>query len=83
MGPLKATMSIINKRGFFGLWSGLGVTVLGSTPSVGVYFGVYSKAKTHLIKLFPDRYKLVAITIAAALGNTVASGYCHNVLSLN
>lgn len=74
MGPLKTTMSIIQTRGVIGLWSGLGVTVLGSSPSVAVYFGVYSTAKTHLTRLLPDKYKLVAVSVAAALGNTVASG---------
>lgn len=55
MGPIAATRQVIAQRGVLGLWSGIGITVLGSSPSVAVYFGVYSSVKTHLEKVFPPR----------------------------
>ena len=55
MGPIAATRQVISQRGVLGLWSGIGITVLGSSPSVAVYFGVYSSVKAHLERAFPPR----------------------------
>ena len=38
-------------RGVAGLWSGVGITVLGSSPSIATYFGVYSSMKKILFAL--------------------------------
>lgn len=71
--PTKTAISIIQKRGILGLWSGFGVTVFGSSPSIALYFGCYSTSKKHLEKVLPEKFKLVAVCVAAAFGNTVAS----------
>ena len=73
LGPIKAAMQIIEERGVRGLWSGIGITVVGSTPSVAVYFGVYSTMKIYLVKAFPQELKLLAVALSAAVGNTFAS----------
>ena len=71
-GPLATTISIVKKRGVMGLWSGLGITMFGSSPSVAVYFGIYSTAKSHLTRVLPPNLSLLAVAISAALGNTIA-----------
>lgn len=73
IGPIATGMHIINTRGIVGLWSGMLVTAIGSTPSVAVYFGCYSSCKKKLTTLFPTNMKLVAVALSAAIGNTVAS----------
>lgn len=73
IGPITAGLSIIKTRGIGGLWSGIGITVIGSSPSVAVYFGVYSSLKKKLTKVFPPNMKLVAVACSAAIGNTLAS----------
>lgn len=73
LGPIKAALQVIEQRGIRGLWSGIGITVVGSTPSVAVYFGVYSSVKAHLTRVFPPELKLLAVALSAAVGNTFAS----------
>jgi hypothetical protein len=73
LGPIKAALSVIEKRGVAGLWSGLDVTILGSSPSVAVYFGLYSTCKAHLTKILPPNMKLLAVALSASIGNSVAS----------
>jgi solute carrier family 25 S-adenosylmethionine transporter 26 len=73
LGPLRATASIIQTRGIGGLWSGLGVTVIGSAPSAAVYFGSYSSIKKRLVRVFPSRFKLLAFALSASVANTLAS----------
>ena len=66
--------------------AGLGVSVIGSMPSVGLYFGVYSYCKRILIPHLDlhfgpeSKHRLdsrllfsISVTTAAAIGNTVAS----------
>ena len=77
MGPLKAASEVVKTRGVLGLWSGVGITVLGSSPSVAVYFGVYSSVKKCLIGMLrhdaSQFTNLLAVAAAASCGNTVAS----------
>jgi len=73
MGPIVAGSQIIKQRGIGGLWSGIGVTVIGSSPSVAVYFGVYSSCKSRLTTLFSPRFRLLAVALSAMFGNTIAS----------
>jgi len=77
MGPIQAVSTVVKRSGIQGLWSGVGITVLGSSPSVALYFGVYSSVKTHLTKLLPPDAsqisRLLAVAVAASCGNTVAS----------
>jgi solute carrier family 25 S-adenosylmethionine transporter 26 len=42
-------------RGFVELYAGLGVSVIGAMPSVGLYFGVYSYCKEKLIPMFQEK----------------------------
>eukprot|EP00547_Thalassionema_nitzschioides_P016287 CAMPEP_0194249876 /NCGR_PEP_ID=MMETSP0158-20130606/21640_1 /TAXON_ID=33649 /ORGANISM="Thalassionema nitzschioides, Strain L26-B" /LENGTH=289 /DNA_ID=CAMNT_0038986521 /DNA_START=56 /DNA_END=922 /DNA_ORIENTATION=- len=71
-------------KGFREFYAGLGVAVVGSMPSVGLYFGVYSYCKRRFRPLFDsleqsnnDSSRGVAFTLtiltSAAVGNTVAS----------
>jgi Mitochondrial carrier protein len=68
------------------LYAGLGVTVIGAMPSVGIYFGVYSYCKQRFLGPSSSgntgttshgphsrRRRLLSIAAAAAIGNTVAS----------
>jgi len=73
IGPFAAGAQIIKERGIGGLWSGIGVTVIGSSPSVAVYFGVYSSCKSRFSPLFPQSLQLVAVALSAMVGNTLAS----------
>ena len=73
LGPIKAAIQIIEERGVRGLWSGIGITLVGSMPSVAVYFGVYSSVKSRLVEIFPPEFKLLAVALSAAVGNTFAS----------
>ena len=73
LGPIKAAAEVIKNRGIGGLWSGIGISILGSSPSGAVYFGVYTSVKAHITKYFSPQYKLVAVAISAAIGNTFAS----------
>lgn len=48
--------------------------MVGSIPSVGLYFGIYSFCKQRFAKLDPDEKRRVAyIGLSAAIGNTIAS----------
>jgi solute carrier family 25 S-adenosylmethionine transporter 26 len=71
--PLRAGLEVIKTRGIAGLWSGIGITVIGSSPSVAVYFGVYSSCKRRLTKMFPPNMHILAIALSATIGNTLAS----------
>lgn len=73
IGPFAAGSQIIKERGIGGLWSGIGITVIGSSPSVAVYFGVYSSCKSRLTAVFPPRFQLFAVALSAMIGNTLAS----------
>eukprot|EP01041_Mallomonas_annulata_P012384 gene12384-26051_t len=73
MGPVRAGLAAIKDKGFLSLWRGLGVTVMGSAPSVAVYFGSYSTIKASLTKNFPNNSKIFNIIVSAAVGNTIAS----------
>ena len=73
VGPLTTAIKIVKNRGILGLYSGLGITVLGSAPSIALYFGCYSSIKSKLTKLLPDNYNFFAIAISASLSNTIAS----------
>jgi hypothetical protein len=48
--------------------------VVGSIPSVGLYFGIYTFCKKRFARLDPDEKRRVAyIGLSAAIGNTIAS----------
>jgi Mitochondrial carrier protein len=73
-------------QGFWELYAGLGVSVLGAMPSVGLYFGVYSYCKRTIYPMLQQAFGennnnflsdsvlwTVSIAASAAVGNTVAS----------
>ena len=86
---LEAAKIVTSRQGgFWNLYAGLGVAVVGSMPSVGLYFGVYSYSKqtlgTWLMKNFGEgrgegrlvsNRTLQTLTVAASagIGNTIAS----------
>lgn len=56
--------------------SGVGVAVVGSMPSVGLYFGIYSFSKKKFQQWDPNLYEqrqILYVAISAAIGNTIAS----------
>lgn len=79
----EAFQQVTSRKGGYGqLYSGLGVAVIGSMPSVGLYFGVYAYCKRTIGPMFQKQESststststpLVAVAISAAIGNTVAS----------
>lgn len=74
IGPIEAGYLLIRERGWLSLWSGLGVTVFGSSPSIAVYFGIYSSTKEFIQKIFPhNKFKVINIIVSAAIGNSIAS----------
>lgn len=73
VGLIATTSAFISKRGVLSLWTGAGVTVLGSAPSVALYFSIFNFVKVRLATALPARYKPLAVAVAAAVGNTAAS----------
>lgn len=74
IGPVAACRDVMSRRGVLSLWSGLGVTVIGSAPSVAIYFGCYSAFKEQFTKVLPNpNSKLVVVAMSAMCGNTIAS----------
>jgi solute carrier family 25 S-adenosylmethionine transporter 26 len=73
LNPIAAIRKVIERGGVGGLWAGVAVTVLGSSPSVALYFGAYSSCKRYLTTVMPDEAYLLAVALAASIGNTFAS----------
>ena len=69
-----AQLLVQKPGGYKNLYAGLGVTMIGSMPSVGLYFGVYSYCKQRFLATEGGRrHKTATIALSAAIGNTVAS----------
>lgn len=45
LGMAEAARDLVRRKGVGALYTGLGVTLVGSIPAVSVYFGVYQAAK--------------------------------------
>ena len=73
LSPLNALIETINRRGFIGLWSGMGATVLGAAPSSAVHFGIYSSTKAYLSQYMSPKLNILTISLSAAIANTLAS----------
>jgi hypothetical protein len=71
LNSLQAAKTIIERNGISGLWSGIRITVIGSSPSVALYFAVYSSLRKRFASHIQN--KLVAISASAAVANTIAS----------
>ncbi|CAM9487761.1 unnamed protein product [Chrysoparadoxa australica] len=69
---LEAGRQLLSRGGPPALYSGLGVTLLGSIPSVGIYFGIYQycKRKSDMIEWMPPK---LGICCSAGVGNFIAS----------
>jgi hypothetical protein len=72
MGVMSTAKLIVKERGLFGLWSGVDVTVLGSLPSIALYFGIYNSIKTRVSTVLPPSLHPLAVVVAAIVGNTFA-----------
>lgn len=72
---VQATQAILQRpRGVLELYAGIGVAVIGSMPSVGLYFGIYSFCKKTFREWDPHPQRRTAyIALSAAIGNTIAS----------
>lgn len=66
--PIVASSIIFDRKGLSGFWTGFGFAVLGSSPSMAIYFGVYSSVKKSLTLMFPPHFSLAAVAIAASVG---------------
>lgn len=75
LSVVEAARQLLSRSGgFANFYAGLGVTVIGAMPSVGLYFGVYSYCKQRFLATKMGRqHATVSIALAAAMGNTVAS----------
>ena len=62
---------LLERGGFMELYVGLKVTVLGSFPSVGVYFGIYQFTKRQMDAIEGMSPNL-SIVVSAGVGNFVA-----------
>ena len=71
----RAAQLLLQKPGGYrNFYAGLGVTMIGSMPSVGLYFGVYSYCKQRFASTsWGRRHQTASIALSAAIGNTVAS----------
>lgn len=72
MNLLQAGDILLKRGGIPALYSGLGVTLVGSMPSVGIYFGIYQYCKRRFeeISWMPPKARVV---LSAGVGNLVAS----------
>eukprot|EP00624_Nannochloropsis_granulata_P007416 evm.model.NODE_7599_length_6475_cov_53.327721.1 len=66
---------MVARRGVRSLYTGLGVTLVGSIPAVSIYFGVYQAVKKALLQALPPTlgWTLLGVAASAGMGNTVAS----------
>ena len=75
LGMLEAARDMVARRGVRSLYTGLGVTLVGSIPAVSIYFGVYQAVKKALLQALPPTlgWTLLGVAASAGMGNTVAS----------
>ncbi|CAM9199283.1 unnamed protein product [Ectocarpus sp. 8 AP-2014] len=72
MTLLQAGRDLLARGGVPELYQGLGVTLVGSMPAVGVYFGLYQFVKNQMdAKQGMSPY--LSITVSAGVGNFIAS----------
>eukprot|EP00752_Nemacystus_decipiens_P003992 g3657.t1 len=72
MTLLQAGRDLLARGGVPELYQGLGVTLVGSMPSVGVYFGLYQFVKNQMDGQ-KDMSPFISITVSAGVGNFIAS----------
>lgn len=81
MTLLQAGRNLLARGGVPELYQGLGVTLIGSMPSVGVYFGLYQYAKRQM-DAKDGMSPYVSIAVSAGLGNFVARYECMYHVSI-
>mmetsp|Transcript_7470 Transcript_7470/g.11166 ORF Transcript_7470/g.11166 Transcript_7470/m.11166 type:complete len:326 (+) Transcript_7470:77-1054(+) len=72
LGLLDAGRVVVKRSGLGGLYSGLGITLVGSMPSVAIYFGMYQYSRRTL----REKTKLsqpLCVALSAGFGNFIAS----------
>lgn len=72
LGILATAQHIIKTRGVGSLWSGTLVAAIGASPSVAMYFGIFSTLKLRFVALLPPGSRSLAVGLAAAIANTFA-----------
>lgn len=68
---LQAGRDLVARGGVKELYQGLGVTLVGSMPAVGVYFGLYQFAKKQM-DAQEGVSPFLSITVSAGVGNFIA-----------
>lgn len=68
---LQAGKDLVARGGVRELYQGLGVTLVGSMPAVGVYFGLYQFVKKQM-DARDSMSPYLSITVSAGVGNFVA-----------
>lgn len=71
MTLLQAGRDLLARGGVPELYQGLGVTLIGSMPAVGVYFGLYQFVKKQMDAMH-DMSPYISITVSAGVGNFIA-----------
>lgn len=78
MTLLQAGRDLLARGGVPELYQGLGVTLVGSMPAVGIYFGLYQFVKKQMDSK-KDMSPYISITVSAGVGNFIArfeGGHC-------
>ena len=70
LGMLDAASEILSRGGALSLYSGLGATILGSVPSIAIYFGCYQFFKGQLLPILGVHF---SIALSAGLANLFAA----------
>lgn len=71
MTLLQAGRDLLARGGVPELYQGLGVTLVGSMPSVGIYFGLYQYVKKRM-DARENMSPYISITVSAGVGNFIA-----------
>jgi solute carrier family 25 S-adenosylmethionine transporter 26 len=72
LGIFSTAQHIIKTRGVGSLWAGTLVAAIGASPSVAMYFGVFSSLKLRFAAMLPPGSRSFAVGLAAAIANTFA-----------
>jgi Mitochondrial carrier protein len=71
MNFFEAGRLLLARSGVPALYSGLGVTIIGSMPSVGIYFGIYGYCRRKFDSS-PRLSRNASIALSAGIGNLIA-----------
>ena len=74
LGMMQAMQQVTDETGAMSLFTrGLDVTLIGSVPSIAVYFGAYQFFKKTLSAHLGPAWPHTAVALSAALGNSIAA----------